>query len=369
MDTLTPFILFCYLSFTQIINLMLQNAYKSIKLLKSVTIIILISCSTVSAQKTVKTNVVFFDLNAPSVNAAATHVLDSLMAGNTISKSQKLLLYGYADYLGTRAHNDSLSTSRAMNVRAYLLQKGIPESNITICIGRGAITGTPQAGHTGNARDRKVEIITDAGKIKALSCQPLSKCEPLAWSKNVKNLNVHETAEKPAMELSDNTVSVRLPNGDKYIGEISNGTKVNNGLYIWANGERYVGGDELEGTWRNDEITLGTLMIPYNGVLYHADDAHSHSNEIYKGNLVYTGAFLRHMFNGHGVAIWPNGDRYNGMWVNDKMSGHGVYNWPAGEKYEGEWLDNKMQGKGVMYSAGGAIFQTGTWENDIYKGK
>ena len=75
------------------------------------------------------------------------------------------------------------------------------------------------------------------------------------------------------------------------------------------------------------------------------------------------------MFNGHGVAVWPNNDRYEGDWLNDKMSGHGVYKWAGGGRYEGLWLENKMNGYGIMMDANGNMTQEGNWENDTYKGK
>jgi len=83
-------------------------------------------------------NVIYFDLNVPTLNSAARATVGKLLSSHAINKDQKLLLYGYADYLGTRAHNDSLSTERAVNVRAYLVSKGIPAGNITICVGKGA---------------------------------------------------------------------------------------------------------------------------------------------------------------------------------------------------------------------------------------
>jgi len=351
------------------------------------TILMLLYPFIAPAQKTEAGNIIYFDLNVPTLNSAARHTVDVLLTANKIKKNQKLLLYGYADYLGTRAHNDSLSTERAMNVRAYLLGKGIPEDNITICVGKGQIARQPRTDHKGYAQDRKVEIITDAGKMKTLTCKALAKCEPLQWSKNISNLNVHGSPYNGSQELTDKTVSVRLPNGDKYIGEISkDGTKVSGGIYIWASGDKYKGGykndkkdgqgaytwangDMLDGVWQGDEIISGTLTIPYNGVLYHSDAAHSHSDAVYQGSLQYTGAFANHMFNGHGVAVWPNNDRYEGDWLNDKMSGHGVYKWAGGGRYEGLWLENKMNGYGIMMDANGNMTQEGNWENDTYKGK
>jgi len=341
---------------------------------------------TVSAQHIENGQVVYFDLNVATLSAASTNTIDALLATNKINNSQQLLLYGYADYLGTREHNDSLSTERAMNVRNYLLAKGIPGKNITVCVGKGQIIRAPKAGHTGYAQDRKVEIITDAGKIKKLTCTVLEKYEPLKWSKNVSNLKVHARQDKTKRKMTDKTITVSLPNGDKYIGEINaSGEKQSNGMYMWANGDTYQGdfkndkkdghgvytwsnGDMLVGLWVANEIQNGNLTIPYDGVLYHSDSNHTHSANTYKGVLTYNGQFSKHMLNGLGEAKWPNGDRYNGDWKNDMMDGHGQYQWASGDKYIGEWKNNKMNGHGQLFGASGGI-QQGTWENDQYKGK
>jgi hypothetical protein len=338
------------------------------------------------AQQSRATNVVYFDLNAPSLNDIARHTIDDLMAQRKLNKDQKLLLYGYADYLGSRAHNDSLSTDRAMNVRAYLLSKGFPESNISICVGKGAVERTPAANHAGYARDRKVEIITDTARMRSLICRPMAVFEPLGWQKNVSKLNVHAADASPKGELSDNAVILRLPNGDKYIGELNKkGDKINGGTYCWQNGDFYMGeykadkrngkgiytwanGDVLDGVWKDDEIVSGTLIIPYDGVLYHSDEAHTHSSDVFKGNLQFQGTFRNHKFNGHGDAGWPNGDRYSGDWVDDKMNGQGTYTWITGLKYKGEWKDNKMNGKGALLSVSGMVMQEGTWVMDEFTG-
>ena len=364
---------------------MSQKSFFNYRTLLAGLLLIMLAPLVASAQKTDNSSVIYFDLNVPTLNAAAKHTVDALLSGHKINKNQKLLLYGYADYLGSRAHNDSLSTDRAMNVRAYLVGKGIPESNITICVGKGAIDREPKTDHTGYAKDRKVEIITDEAKMKSLTCRPMAKFEPLAWSKNVNQLNVHATSVPSDRKLTDNTVSVTLPNGDKYIGEINkDGEKVNSGTYEWASGERYKGdykndnrdgqgvytwanGDKLDGTWVQDEIVTGTLTIPYDGVMYHSDAGHTHSDDKYKGNLQYSGAFVNHRFNGHGLAIWPNGDHYQGEWINDKINGHGIYFWSTGERYEGEWHDNKMNGAGRLYNKSEGVIQQGMWQNDVFQ--
>lgn len=349
------------------------------------TTLLLLLHTSAWAQQSANENVVYFDLDKPTLNAAGRQTLNHMIAAHKIPGDRNLLLYGYADYLGTRAHNDSLSTERALHVREYLIKKGIPAEHITICLGKGAIARESNAGGLGNARDRKVEIITDAAKMKQLSCQPLEKCAALAWSRNVSLLNTHALIQAEERKITDSTVTVLLPNGDKYTGEIDNdGFKKSGGTYQWASGERYRGdyrndrkegqgmytwpnGDRLDGTWLADEIEAGSLVIPYDGVLYRSDAAHSHSDTRYQGNLQYTGEFVNHMFNGYGMAIWPNGDRYKGDWVNDKMNGKGVYIWSDGERFEGLWVDNKMNGPGTLFNAAGAVVLQGTWINDEFK--
>ncbi|MBX2905988.1 MAG: SUMF1/EgtB/PvdO family nonheme iron enzyme [Taibaiella sp.] len=111
-----------------------------------------------SAQRT-DTFDVYFERNDAAVNAAARATINSLLSANSIKPGQRLMLRGYADYLGSAGHNDSLSLKRAENVRRTLLSKGFREEDISLCVGKGSVSREP-AGTTGYRADRKVQIVT-----------------------------------------------------------------------------------------------------------------------------------------------------------------------------------------------------------------
>jgi len=102
---------------------------------------------------------VCFDRNSAKLNIKGSERIDELIADSSIIRGQKLILFGYADYLGTNSHNDSLSISRAKNVAEQLIRKGINKKDITLCVGKGKIDRTP-VGKDGYSSDRKVQIIT-----------------------------------------------------------------------------------------------------------------------------------------------------------------------------------------------------------------
>lgn len=103
---------------------------------------------------------VHFDLNDARLNKRASGFIDKLIFNDVLIPGQKLILLGFADYLGSNGHNDSLSKARAKNVQDYLIDAGFDKKDITLCIGKGKIERTP-VGKNGFGRDRKVQIIID----------------------------------------------------------------------------------------------------------------------------------------------------------------------------------------------------------------
>lgn len=136
---------------------------------KFLTLALITTCSfSAMAQKT--GTKVFFDLNVPSLNAGAMHSIDSLLKVRKVTKNDDVTLYGYADYLGTPGHNDSISLLRAQNVKKYLIKSGVPAKSITVCVGKGKIDKPARTEHIGYIEDRRVEITidkkTDLGNVK-----------------------------------------------------------------------------------------------------------------------------------------------------------------------------------------------------------
>ena len=88
----------------------------------------------VSAQQQTDTIVIVFDIDKSVVDDNNAAPLDELIADkNVISIS----IYGYADFLGSVAHNQQLSEKRSINVFNYLIDKGINKENIIVCKGEG----------------------------------------------------------------------------------------------------------------------------------------------------------------------------------------------------------------------------------------
>jgi hypothetical protein len=58
----------------------------------------------------------------------------------------------------------------------------------------------------------------------------------------------------------------------------------------------------------------------------------------------YEGNFIRSEYNGHGTAVFGNGDVYCGEWIANQMHGSGVMKYANGEIRNGEWFENKLRG-------------------------
>ena len=104
--------------------------------------------------------------------------------------------------------------------------------------------------------------------------------------------------------------TISYDNGDKYIGEVSNGVPHGQGTFTFANGDKYVG------EWKN--------------FLYH----------------------------GHGTFIYFDGAKYIGEWKDDKRFGHGTFTYAIGDKYIGEHKDGNPW-NGTEYDKDGNV--TATW--------
>lgn len=115
------------------------------------------SDSSVSAQQIYFDTVhVYFDIGKTHFHPSTTQTLDSLIE-NLKQTQDKILIYGYADYLGSENPNQTLSDQRAYKVQKYLLQKGMPPSQIIQTTGVGQVNLKGNEAH-GNQDYRKVSI-------------------------------------------------------------------------------------------------------------------------------------------------------------------------------------------------------------------
>ena len=104
---------------------------------------------------------VLFAFNDSRISKQAENGIDQLIFKDVLIHGQKLMVLGYADYVGDNAYNDKLSGTRAKAVQDYLISSGFDKNDIKICIGKGKIDRANMTGKDGYQPDRKVEIIIE----------------------------------------------------------------------------------------------------------------------------------------------------------------------------------------------------------------
>ena len=133
-----------------------------------------------------------------------------------------------------------------------------------------------------------------------------------------------------------------LPTEDIYEGEINNNVFNGKGKIIFSNGEKYIG-DFSEG-----EISgIGTYYYP--------------------DQTVYSGSIKNGLFNGIGKMNWVNGTEYHGNFSDSSFCGNGKIK-NTSEKYEGFFAKNEFNGNGKYIYRNGDIYD-GNFENGVKNGK
>ena len=130
-------------------------------------------------------------------------------------------------------------------------------------------------------------------------------------------------------------------NRDVYEGYWSNDKANGNGLYIWKDGGKYLGG-------------------------FHQGQMHGEGKRLYNSGCVYEGEFANGKRSGKGIMKFKNGDVYDGEWNDEDMQGRGMYRWASGDYYVGEFKRDKREGKGTLTLSTGEIYDA-TWENGTMK--
>jgi outer membrane protein OmpA-like peptidoglycan-associated protein len=106
---------------------------------------------------------VLFPTNKWDLKAGAMAKLDQI-AEALRGKEQPMVVYGFTDNQGTRDYNMDLSHKRAMSVRDYLVNRGIPQDLIT-AQGKGPDSPISDNGSIeGRAANRRVEIVVQPKK-------------------------------------------------------------------------------------------------------------------------------------------------------------------------------------------------------------
>jgi hypothetical protein len=152
-----------------------------------------------------------------------------------------------------------------------------------------------------------------------------------------------------------------LDNGEKYVGEMRNGSREGKGTYYFNSGEWYSGewvknqrngqgtnyfpdGEKYQGNWKND------LRHGYGTHTYLDGKTKTGMWEMGRyvgsGNNNY-GCISGNCENGFGVFRWSDGQKYVGTFKNKLRHGKGTNFWPDGRIHEGVWVEDKMHGFGI----------------------
>lgn len=154
-------------------------------------------------------------------------------------------------------------------------------------------------------------------------------------------------------------------NGDKYVGDVSNGVYQGKGTYYYSNGDKYVGdfvsyNYQGKGTYyyNNGDVFVGDFVNNYP----------TKGTKTFNNGNKYVGDLVSGAFQGEGTFYYNNGEKYIGNFVNNARQGFGIYVFLDGSKYEGEWVNNRWQGKGKRtYSSG--LVEEGIFANGTYVGE
>ena len=114
----------------------------------------------VFAQRGIDTFKLYFDLNISVLNDKMEKKIDLLVFNDKILNGSKVMIIGYADFLGSEGHNKDLSIWRAESVKNYLVQNGVNAGDITLCEGKGEVDRTVKE-KGGFPTDRRVDIVVN----------------------------------------------------------------------------------------------------------------------------------------------------------------------------------------------------------------
>lgn len=161
------------------------------------------ACTGISyAQTTVDTVHVFFHLNDPKLNPVSKTTLDSLIYNDIITTKSNILIVGYADYLGSEKYNKGLSENRAANIRSYLVEMGLDDKKVTLCIGKGRVDRQMKS-PDGFAPDRRVDLVLLDRKKQVKGGKPLLQAISKAAPAKIEPLKAEPKASLVASSLED----------------------------------------------------------------------------------------------------------------------------------------------------------------------
>ncbi|GFQ00890.1 phosphatidylinositol 4-phosphate 5-kinase 9 [Phtheirospermum japonicum] len=217
---------------------------------------------------------------------------------------------------------------------------------------------------------------------------------PLAIVTNVENsLSLSDRTKSPdsiaSNRLTDLTVEISLPNGERYSGSLLANAPEGSGNYTWSDGCKYVGewkfgtrhghgkiqfpnGSTYEGEFSGGYMHgSGTYTKPdrtkYNG-RWRLNLKHGLGHQHFPNGDTFEGSWILGKPEGPGKYTWANGNLYLGNLKNGRMSGKGTLTWVNGDTYEGRWLNGTMHGFGIYTWIDGGCY-VGTWTRGLKDGK
>jgi outer membrane protein OmpA-like peptidoglycan-associated protein len=133
--------------------------------------------------------------------------IDLLMFNDKLLAGSRIMIVGYADYLGSEGYNQGLSMKRAENVKKYLVKYGLNPKDIELCLGKGKVERSGLTSREGFPTVRRVDIVVNNG-VKKIPTKP---------SKPVKDTKVDLTDIGELKRLKPGTVfklqNVYFPSG------------------------------------------------------------------------------------------------------------------------------------------------------------
>jgi len=102
---------------------------------------------------------VFFDFNRAALTPEARSVVQRAAAGFQQHGATRIALTGYTDTAGGQGYNLELSRRRALSVREYLMQLGVPDGEIAVSARGESNLRVPTPDSVREPQNRRVEIV------------------------------------------------------------------------------------------------------------------------------------------------------------------------------------------------------------------
>ena len=143
-------------------------------------------------QRATDTFKLYFDIGIATLNNGIENKIDALIYNDKIISGSKVMIVGYADFLGSEGRNKDLSMKRAENVKKYLVKYGLNPDDITLCEGKGKVERNGVKDKDGFPSDRRVDIVMNnrtRKKAPATKPKPQLLKDTIARVANIEEIN------------------------------------------------------------------------------------------------------------------------------------------------------------------------------------